>query len=203
MAIKPRRNPESEYKSFTFVVVEGDGIAERGYLTVAGKYLPAKSKGRLKRPRKTKHSSIQAMLKHASELGNRRGDEVWLMLDVDDHNVPDKNGKRALDLVEEWRNKGGGHRVALSTPRFEHWLLLHFQEYQPRPDDNDLERLLKKWLPQYSGHGTPEAIYEKGIALGHIQEAMKRGRKLGLPCMPTHPRFESVGHLLSSLDFPE
>jgi RloB-like protein len=74
-------------------------------------------------------------------------DEVWCVFDRDRHTTFERAKRKALD------NK---LLVALSTPCFEFWYLLHFY-YTTRPfkDADEVITALKKCLPNYSKNAAP------------------------------------------------
>jgi len=48
--------------------------------------------------------------------------EAWLVIDKDDNN------DEKLRKVYEWSQSKDNYGLALSNPKFEYWLLLHFEE---------------------------------------------------------------------------
>lgn len=56
----------------------------------------------------------------------RKGDEAWIVVDRDIWESED------LDALVEWAKENGNFYLALSNPKFEYWLLLHFEEGNTR-----------------------------------------------------------------------
>ncbi|HSU14763.1 RloB family protein [Longimicrobium sp.] len=74
---------------------------------------------------------------------NLRFDEVWCVLDVDQH--------ARLEAARTLAGKADV-QLALSNPCFELWLFLHFAEHAAHVKPDQAARLLRKHLPQYDKH---------------------------------------------------
>ncbi|MFF4416452.1 RloB family protein [Streptosporangium sp. NPDC001559] len=83
------------------------------------------------------------------------GDEVWCVLDTE------------LDrrLAEQMQAKARGNvRLALSTPCFDYWLLLHHKDHRaPFQAAGEVERVLKVVLPGWSKGSTRFADFKDGV----------------------------------------
>lgn len=71
---------------------------------------------------------------------DQKFDDVWCVVDVDDH----PHLAEALALA----NKSGVN-VAVSSPCFELWALLYFRDQTERIHRHDVHRALKEFLPKY------------------------------------------------------
>ena len=70
-------------------------------------------------------------------------ESIWCVFDIDDHpNVP--GSKRMA--------KDNGLEVAISSPAFELWLLLHFRGFPGQQHRDKITRMLKKFVPSYDKH---------------------------------------------------
>jgi hypothetical protein len=67
-------------------------------------------------------------------------DEVWCVVDVDDHTTLNQA------LVGARR---GGINLIVSSPCFELWVLYHFQDYPVSANGIEVGRKLKKHIPEY------------------------------------------------------
>ncbi|WP_371783923.1 RloB family protein [Streptosporangium subroseum] len=67
-------------------------------------------------------------------------DEVWCVVDVDDHTTLDRA------LVDARR---AGINLIVSSPCFELWVLYHFQDYLVSTNGIEVGRKLKKHIPEY------------------------------------------------------
>lgn len=109
--------------------------------------------------------------------GIRAKDEIWVVVDRDswkeDH----------LAAIHEWSQKKPNYGFALSNPRFESWLLLHFEDAKGNKLSKDCDSRLKKYQPNYNKHidvslFTPE----------RIKHAIARAKKHDSPKCVDWPR---------------
>lgn len=106
-------------------------------------------------------------------------DELWLVVDVDQW-----TNEQLLDLFTWVRGASAGvvRGVAVSNPKFEYWLLLHFEENPPSTARACCDRL-EQYLPGYDksipvGKFTPE----------NVRLAIKRARTGDVPPAIDFPR---------------
>ena len=90
-------------------------------------------------------------------------DEVWCVFDVDEH----PNFANACQMARD-----NDICLAVSSPCFELWLLLHFQDSPGAQHRDQVRRLLKKHMPGYS-----KKIDFEDVAK-HIGAAMARAERL-------------------------
>lgn len=91
--------------------------------------------------------------------------EAWIVLDRDQW-PPDE-----LDRVSTWARAKSQYGLALSNPKFEYWLLLHFEEGHRIGSAQECVNRLRKYLPQYRksiGSWTPTR--------DQIQQAIRRAK---------------------------
>jgi len=119
-------------------------------------------------------------------------DEVWIVFDRESqHGDRIKQIQPARQLAADRK-----HRVALSIPCFELWLVLHFQ---PRPGALDTkaraERLLKdEHLPDYDGKTLPGELFTAEKLRYAVQNAEECSKYHDLPGSKGDPSSEV--HLL-------
>jgi hypothetical protein len=102
-----------------------------------------------------------------------RFDEVWCVFDVDEH----------LNIAEARQQaRDNGIQVAISNPRFELWVLLHFQEQSAFLDRSRACSLLRKHLPGYEKILPFESIKAQyGAAVGRARNLDQRCESAGCP----------------------
>lgn len=83
-------------------------------------------------------------------------DEAWLVVDKDGWT------DEQLGRLHEWAQEETNRGLALSNPKFEYWLLLHFEEGTNIGTPSELSRRLRKHLPRY----------DKGIEARHLTNDM-------------------------------
>ena len=106
----------------------------------------------------------------------RKGDEAWIVVDRDIWESED------LNALVEWAKENGNFHLALSNPKFEYWLLLHFEEGNRIRSPKNCEDRLKRHLPTYN----------KGIQVSkikpNIQDAIDRAKAKDTPRCETWPK---------------
>ncbi len=93
-------------------------------------------------------------------------DEAWLVVDKDDWD------EKILDELSAWAKEKKNYGFAFSNPKFEYWLLLHFEDGKKIESPKDMDCRLKKYLPNYN-----KRINASKFTRERIEEAMGRARK--------------------------
>lgn len=95
-------------------------------------------------------SSPERVLKSLKKyLKNRpldKGEEAWLIIDRD--TWPSEQIEDVYRALSQMRPKGQYH-LALSNPKFEFWILLHFEDGNGVRTNTDCDQRLKKHLHDY------------------------------------------------------
>lgn len=94
---------------------------------------------------------------------------LWMVFDVDHHFEPNHAPETHAVLSEAKRD---GIEVAISNPRFELWLLLHFEDVNDCPGDF-CEQRLKEHLGAYN-----HARYNPTFLAPRLAEAIRRAQTL-------------------------
>ena len=170
----------------TDVVSEGK-LTERSYMDLIVDLLADELSDVNIKYQKPKITTIPALLKSAQDIQGQPGDEIWIVLDRDEGNRKDE--KQWKDLAR-WEKESSNHHVAISNPRFEYWLLFHFEE-APKKEDakSDFYFVKKGYFPKYDRKKRVPSNKEK-INLNTLNLAIKRAKKH--PC-PTPQNPECVG----------
>ncbi len=125
-------------------------------------------------------SAPQQVLKRMTEFiqreGLKRNDEAWLVIDKDQW-TDDQ-----LDLLYQWSLQRENFGLAVSNPKFEYWLLLHFEDGNSIASAKECVERLKRFIPEYD-----KDIAEKKIAPG-IQSAISRAKSHAVPACTDWPR---------------
>ena len=128
---------------------------------------------------KTKSSPTQVLQRMNAYLREellKEYDEAWLVVDKDSW-TDDQ-----LAQLYQWSQKRENYGFALSNPKFELWLLLHFEEPTGVTFTNCIERLNRYW-PNYD-----KGIDVRKITLDHISEAIRRAKQRDNPPCSDWPR---------------
>lgn len=103
-------------------------------------------------------------------------DEAWLVVDKDDW-TDDQ-----LVPLFEWSKQSDRHGFALSNPKFEYWLLLHFEDATIASSRQCSEKL-ERHLPNYD-----KAIEARNFTDDRILTAVERAKTRDRPPCPDWPR---------------
>lgn len=159
-------------------------IAVEGYKTEVeyfGKLFPQSIIRVICLKHKTHTSPLQvlARLKQALKIEQLRNeDEAWIVIDKD--NWPEEE----LLKLYEWSQKADNHGFALSNPKFEYWLLLHFEEGNNVHSVTECDKRLRKWIPKYDKSIDPKLFISK-----NIEQAIQRAEKRDSPPCVDWPRY--------------
>ena len=113
------------------------------------------------------HSSPPQVLKrikdYLEEKGLRASDEAWLVVDKD--NWTDEQ----LALLHKWSESSERYGLAVSNPKFEYWLLLHFEDGKGIGTSQACSERLKRYLHDYA-----KGINPRVFTLARICDAVRR-----------------------------
>jgi hypothetical protein len=112
---------------------------------------------------------------HREELIS--SDEAWLVVDKDQWT------DEQLAQLHAWAQKRSSYGFALSNPKFEYWLLLHFEDGTGITSSRDCSDRLKRHLPGYD-----KGIDARKITPERIDEAIRRARGRDNPPCEDWPR---------------
>ena len=112
----------------------------------------------------------------ASE-GFKSSDEAWLVVDKDQWT------DEQLTQLHQWSLQQEHYGFALSNPKFEYWLLLHFEDGTGVTSSRDCTDRLKRWIPDYD-----KGIDTRKISQSQIDVAIRRAKKRDHPPCSDWPR---------------
>lgn len=111
---------------------------------------------------------INQYLKTASLKGT---DEAWIVCDRD------RWSEAQLDEIYKWAQQPN-HGMALTNPKFEYWLLLHFENGNGLKSIQDCDQRLAKHLPNYKKKIDTSKFTEQAIRQA-IARAEQRPKTTG------------------------
>jgi len=120
---------------------------------------------------------LKRMEDHLREQGLRRSDEAWLVVDKDQWT------DEQLRELHTWAQTRDNYGFALSNPKFEFWLLLHFEDVKGVTSSRDCSDRLKRHLPGYD-----KGFDARQVTRERIAEAIVRARKRDQPPCVDWPR---------------
>lgn len=120
---------------------------------------------------------VLARLKTGIEkTGLIEGDEAWLVVDKDSWT------DQQLMPLFQWSVQGTGRGFALSNPKFEYWLLLHFEDTGVA-SSNDCSEKLSHHLPGYN-----KGINVRAFSIERVNSAIQRAKARDNPPCTDWPR---------------
>jgi hypothetical protein len=137
------------------------------------------------------HQVLKRMRTHLRKEGLRASDEAWLVVDKDQWTV------EQLDELYAWSQESERYGFALSNPKFEFWLLLHFDDGAGATTAAQCELRLRRWLPAYD-KGVSAADFPRD----RVEQAVARARRRDTPqCQrwPSTPGVTTVYRLVERI----
>lgn len=108
---------------------------------------------------------LQHMEAYLAEEAPRPPYEAWLVIDKDEW------GNAQLASLNEWEQRESNYGLAISNPKFEYWLLLHFEDGNNIRSPRECVTRLRQHLPDYDKN-----IDSRIITPGKINDAIHRAK---------------------------
>lgn len=159
------RSTRSIRKTF-LLAVEGKRT-EPEYFSILNSWIASAQLVCLKGTGKTAPDQIlQKMESYIRKSDALDPEEAWLVLD--------KNGNTEADLAPllAWARNETRNFVAVSNPKFEYWLLLHFEDGNKVRSSKDCTRRLRKYIPDYA-----KGVRARYINRARVEDAIKRASR--------------------------
>lgn len=117
-------------------------------------------------------------------------DEAWLVVDRDQWT------EEQLNELYDWAKSGKDRGFALSNPKFEYWLLLHFEDGNNIKSAQDCSNRLRRFLPDYD-----KKVDSHKITPESIDKAISRAKKRDDPPVdwPRDPGGTTVYRLVENI----
>ncbi len=120
---------------------------------------------------------LKRMESHLRREGLKKSDEAWLVVDKDQWS------DEQLTQLHQWSLGHENYGFALTNPKFEFWLLLHFEDGSGVSGSRDCSDRLKRYLPEYDKGIDPKRFTSEMIA-----EAIQRAKQRDTPPCGDWPR---------------
>lgn len=173
-----RRTPASlNYIRQIYVFTEGS-VTEAEYLGIAKKLINEQHDCHYKfalhiNTNKGKSSSknlLDRIRRKSQEFINKDLHEIWILFDQDRWPASQIESLRAGVGI---KNKPRTYQALISIPKFEVWLILHFENAKGISTASEVDSRLKKYIPDYKKH-LPENIFN----LAKINNAISNSKLL-------------------------
>lgn len=116
---------------------------------------------------------LKRMQKYIKEFSLKETDEVWLVVDKDQWT------SEQLIPLYNWSLSADNYGFAISNPKFEYWLLLHFENGIDVNSSQECSDRLAQYFPEYEKH-----INTRKISLDRINQAIKHAKARNDPSQP-------------------
>lgn len=120
---------------------------------------------------------LERMRKYLRQEGLKGSDEAWLVVDKDQWT------DSQLSQLHEWAQESDNYGLALSNPKFEFWLLLHFEDGRGISNSKTCSQRLERHIPGYD-----KDINVRKISEDMIKKAIERAQKRDAPPCCDWPR---------------
>ena len=189
-----RRAPKWTYRRRFFFITEGEET-EKSYLDIAYDKLDLREHCTF--CFRHDKSSIESMLTEAKKVEcstkfkPKQGDEIWIILDQDaESHLPIQ-----VKQLSMWEKEKEYRHVVISSPRFEYWLLLHFEQ-KPSRRNSLSNTYVEERIPNFKK--IPRT--SRTINLENMMQATERALKGQYPtCETPNILGSGMGLLLSRL----
>jgi hypothetical protein len=120
---------------------------------------------------------LKGMERHLRKEELKSSDEAWLVVGKDQWT------DEQLAQLHAWAQERDNYGFALSNPKFEYWLLLHFEDGNAIASSRDCTDRLKRYLPWYD-----KGIDRRKITRSGIDDAIRRACQRDNPPCADWPR---------------
>ena len=105
------------------------------------------------------------MLEYLKKKSLRKSDEAWLVVDKDDWT------EEQINKLYIWSSGARNYGFSLSNPKFEYWLILHFEDGKKISTSHQCSTHLKKYFPDYNKNLDLRIITQKHVfnAINHAK----------------------------------
>ena len=140
-----RSSKRHSYKKVYYIVTEGK-TTEPSYFRIVRKYIPHDAWVAIscKPADKSSIASITDKARSIAAQNTHERDEIWVVADQD----PESHLHHQFSKLMKWINQSQKHHIAISVPRFEFWLLCHFED-SPSMDHARSDTYVAHYLPDY------------------------------------------------------
>jgi len=165
-----RRTGGRRYRSIVVIACEGD-VTEPRYFRIIDDRLPnVQLRVLSSRGDSSPSGVLKRMRQQLSKEPLKKEDQAWIVIDRD--SWPEEQ----LSACHDWARGHECHGLALSNPKFELWLLLHFEDGNGIAHAKALDKRLSRFLPSYRKGLTAADLPE-----GSIASAIERAKMKDIP----------------------
>ncbi len=140
-----RPAPFRRYRQLFIIATEGIETEEQYFALFNSDSTIVRVKCLSERNRTSPEYVLKRIKKYIQQEGLRKGDFAWIVIDTDSWKTAD------IKECALWAGTSPKYGLAVSSPKFEYWLLLHFRNIAVR-SSKDCTDKLKHHIPDYDKH---------------------------------------------------
>jgi hypothetical protein len=171
-----RPTGQRRYKRMFVIVAEGK-VTEQEYFQLLNDESIIRVKCLRNRSNLTPKDALLRVREYVRNEPLRKHDEAWVVVDKDSWE------EEHLDELHNWAQSRSNYGFALSNPKFEYWLLLHFEDGKGIVTSEQCSNQLDKYLPDYDKH-----VDARKFTNERIKAATDRAKKRDNPPCTDWPR---------------
>ena len=176
--LKRARSNSRNYKRVIYLATEGHTEAEYFVMSVF-----RKSSAYVVQPlRKSSdnnsspYATLQLVKKGMRNKRLENGDQVWVLVDRDDWTQED------LSSLIKWADEAPNHHLAISSPKFELFLLHHYEDAKGCTTSKTIDDRLKNHWPDYRKH-----VPRDQFGAAEVEAAVTRSERKRVSCESVVP----------------
>ncbi len=170
-----RRTGTRRYKRMVVISTEGI-VTEREYFNMFNTDRTVLHVKILKDTASDPKNVLKRMKRYLKEYTLEDSDQAWLVIDKDQWS------DTQIGQLYKWSLNELNYGFALSNPKFEYWLLLHFEDATSIRSSRDCSERLKRYLPGYDKSIDTRKLYPL------IHRAIERAERRDSPPCKDWPR---------------
>ncbi|MBT3290767.1 MAG: RloB domain-containing protein, partial [Victivallales bacterium] len=117
-----RPSGQRRYRKLFVIATEGAKTEPQYFKALDSQHATVHVKPLKGNDRSSPQQVLKRMAEHLRKDGLRKSDEAWLVVDKDQW-TDDQLGE-----LHRWAQQEDNYGLALSNPKFEYWMLLHFED---------------------------------------------------------------------------
>ncbi len=168
---------ERRYKKLFIIATEGQKTEPQYFALLDNSHSTVKIKCLLSKSQSAPTQVLRRMNDYLKKEGIKKTDEAWIVVDKDQWT------DEQLAELYKWSLRAENLKLALSNPKFEYWLLLHFEDGHGIISSKDCSDRLLRHLPKYD-----KGIDSRLITQEHVASAIKRAQAKDNPPCTDWPR---------------
>ena len=172
-----RPRPKRHYKKLFIIAAEGIKTERQYFALFNGRNSVVHVRCLTQNQGSAPVQVLKQMQEYLEEFNLRDNDQAWLVVDKDQWT------DEQLAQLFEWSEKEDNFGFALSNPKFEYWLLLHFDDGSGATTPQRCTAQLKRHLPNYD-----KSIERRKFTPAAIQNAIARAKQVDSPPCCDWPR---------------